>query len=245
MKAADIMTRTVVSVGPEASILEAIRLMCWNKISGMPVVDGEGLLLGIITEGDFLRRAEIGTERKRPRILEMFAAPGQLAREYVRTHGRKVSEIMTSEPLTITEHTPVSEVVRIMEEHRIKRLPVVQGRRVVGIVSRANLVHALATLAYEVKPSSQSDAEIRDRILAELEKQPWAPKHFINPIVRNGIVELWGTIFDDREGQAAKVLAENILGVKAVKDHLVWADALTGMVMEPPTDPPPILANAF
>ena len=232
MKTADVITRKVISVGAEASVLEAIRLMLQNKISGLPVVDGAGLLVGIVTEGDFLRRAETGTQRKRPRWLEFLTGPGRLAGEYVRTHGRKVSEIMTPDPVTAAEDTPLDEVVRFMEQHRIKRLPVVRGRAVVGIISRANLLHALASVVRELPASAQSDTEIRERILAELAKEPWAPRHFIDPVVRNGTVELWGTIFDDRERQGAKVVAENIAGVKAVKDHLVWVEPMSGMAFE-------------
>ena len=238
MRVADVMTREVISVLSNASVLEAIRLMLQNKISGLPVLDGEGLLVGIITEGDFLRRAEMGTERKRPRWLEFLIGPGKLAKEYVQTHGRKVGEIMTPDPVTITEEMPLSGVVRTMEEHRIKRLPVVRGRRVVGIVSRANLVHALASLAHEVAASSASDMQIRNQILAELEKQTWAPKHFINPIVRNGVVDLWGTIFDDREGEAVKVVAENTAGVTGVHDHLVWVEPVSGMAFVPGEEKP-------
>jgi len=219
-------------------------LMLQNKITrlptdllgsrprGLPVVDGAGLLVGIITEGDFLRRAETGTQRKRPRWLEFLTGPGRLAGEYVRTHGRKVSEIMTPDPVTAAEDTPLDEVVQLMEQHRIKRLPVVRGRAVVGIISRANLLHALASVVRELPASAKSDTEIRERILAELAKEPWAPRHFIDPVVRNGTVELWGTIFDDRERQGAKVVAENIAGVKAVKDHLVWVEPMSGMAFE-------------
>ena len=238
MKAADVMTRKVVSVGTEASVLEAIRLMLQNKISGLPVLDGEGLLVGIVTEGDFLRRAETGTQRKRPRWLEFLMGPGRLADEYVHSHGRKVAEIMTSDPVTIVEDAALDQVVRTMEEHRIKRLPVVRGRRVVGILSRANLLHALASVAGEMTEGAKSDAEIRDRILAELAEQAWAPKNFTNPVVRNGVVELWGTIFDERERQAVRVVAENIAGVKAVNDHLVWVEPMSGVSFEPQSDRP-------
>ena len=247
MKAADIMTRRVISVGAEASVLEAIRSMLQHKISGLPVVDGEGLIVGIVTEGDFLRRAETGTQRKRTRWLEFLMGSGRLAAEYVRTHGRKVSEVMTPNPVTIDECTPLAEVVRILEERRIKRVPVVRGRRVVGIISRANLLHALASVAHEMAAGAQSDAAIRDEILTELAKQPWAPKHFVNPVVRNGVVELWGSIFDERERQAVRVAVENVAGVKTVKDHLVWIEPLSGMAFEAPGETPPAgsMANAF
>jgi CBS domain-containing protein len=247
MKAADVMTRRVVSVGTDASVLEAIRLMLQNKISGLPVVDGEGLLVGIVTEGDFLRRAETGTQRKRPRWLEFLMGPGRLADEYVHSHSRKVCEIMTPDPVTITEGSELDEVVSLMEQHRIKRLPVVRGRRIAGIVSRANLLHALATVAHEMAAGANSDAAIRDQILAELAKQPWAPRNFINPVVRNGIVELWGTIFDERERHAVRVVTENITGVKAVKDHLVWVEPMSGMSFEAQSDQPASspMANAL
>jgi CBS domain-containing protein len=249
MKAADIMTRHVVSVGTEASVLEAIRSMLQHKISGLPVVDGEGLIVGIVTEGDFLRRAETGTERKRPRWLEFLMGPGRLAAEYVHSHGRKVFEVMTSDPVTIDEDTPLAEVVRILEERRIKRVPVVRGRRVVGIISRDNLMQALASVAHEMAAGAHADTAIRDEVLAELAKQPWAPRNFINPVVRNGVVELWGSIFDERERQAVVVVVENVSGVKAVKDHLVWIEPMSGMSFEAPGEQPSPsagpLANAF
>ena len=247
MKAAEIMTRRVVSVGTEASVLEAIRLMLQHKISGLPVVDGEGLIVGIVTEGDFLRRAETGTQRKRARWIELLMGSGRLAAEYVRTHGRKVSEVMTPNPVTIDEGMPLAEIVRILEERRIKRVPVVRGRRVVGVISRANLLHALASVAHEMAAGAQSDAAIRDEILTELAKQPWAPRHFINPVVRNGVVELWGSIFDEHERQAVRVAVENVAGVKTVKDHLVWIEPLSGMAFEAPGETPPAgtMANAF
>ena len=147
MKVRDIMTSPVVSIEPESAVLEAVRIMLQRHISGLPVIDKEGRLVGIVTEGDFLRRAETGTQRRRPRWLEYLVGPGRLADEYTRTHGRKVHEIMTAGALTVTEDTPLDEVVRLMEKRRIKRLPVMRGNAVVGIVSRANLVHALAGLA--------------------------------------------------------------------------------------------------
>jgi predicted transcriptional regulator len=139
--------------------------MLQRHISGLPVVDQKGRVVGIVTEGDFLRRAETGTQRRRPRWLEYLIGPGRLADEYTRSHGRKVSEIMTADPLTVTEETSLDEVVRLMEKCQIKRLPVIREQQVVGIVSRANLVHALASVARQIKPTSASDQAIRDRIL--------------------------------------------------------------------------------
>ena len=238
MNVKDVMTSPVLSVESDSPILQAIRIMLQRHISGLPVIDKEGRLVGIVTEGDFLRRAETGTQRRRPRWLEFLIGPGRLADEYTRSHGRKVHEIMTADPITVTEQTPLEEVVRVMEKHRIKRLPVVRGQELVGIVSRANLLHALAGLARDIKPATTSDQGIRERLLAELGRQSWAPATHINVIVKDGIVELWGAITDDRARQAIMVAAENVPGVQAVRDHLVWIEPISGMVSYSSDDDP-------
>ena len=179
-----------------------------------------------------MRRAETGTEKRRPRWLEFLLGGGRLADEYVRTHGRKISEVMTSNPQTIMEETPLDAIVLLMEEKRIKRLPVMRGDEVVGIVSRANLVQALASLARETTDTLSGDASIRQLVLAEIDKQPWSPGSLINVIVRDGIVELWGTILDERKRQALRVAAENVPGARQVKDHLVWVEPMSGMTFE-------------
>ena len=240
MKAADIMTARVISVAPDASILECIRLMLQHRISGLPVIDAAGNLVGIVTEGDFLRRTETGTERKRPRWLEFIAGPGKLADEYVHSHGRKVSEVMSPEPVTIAEDTPVEAIVRLMEGRRIKRLLVMRGNTVVGIVSRANLLHGLAGLAREAGPAAKDDQAIRARVLAELAKQPWAPRDLIDVTVRNGVVELWGVVTADHQRDAAAVCAENVPGVKQVANHIAWIEPTSGVVVyQAPEDQQP------
>ena len=229
MKAHDVMTWGTITVEPEASVTRAVRLMLQNKISGLPVVDDKGQLVGMVTEGDFLRRGELGTQRQRPRWLEFLLGPGRLAAEYVQSSGRKVGEIMTPEPKTITPETPLDEAVSLMERHRIKRLPVVVDGKLVGIVSRANLLHALASVVREVKAPSGDDATIREQILAEYAKQRWAPH--VNVVVRDGVVGLWGVITDERERQAFIVAAENVPGVKAVHDHLTWIEPTSGIIL--------------
>jgi CBS domain-containing protein len=244
MKAKDVMTSPVVSIEPDASIWQAVRIMLQRHISGLPVIDQKGGLVGIVTEGDFLRRAETGTQRRRPNWLEFLMGPGRLADEYTRSHGRKIQDIMTAEPLTVTEDTPLDEVVRTMEERRVKRLPVVRGNEVVGIVTRANLVHALAGVARELMPTTASDEAIRTRLLTELAKEAWAPVALIDVIVRNGVVELWGTITEERQRQALVAAAENVPGVKAVHDHLGWVDPMSGMALYQPNEEP-AQAEAF
>jgi CBS domain-containing protein len=232
MKAADVMTRRVVTIAADAPIAEAVGLMLQNRISGLPVVDAAGKLVGIVTEGDFLRRTEIGTEMRRPRWVEFLLGPGRLAGDYVRTHARRVEEVMTSDVASIADDTPVDEIVRLMERRHVKRVPVVRDGEVVGIVSRANLLRALAALVVEAPPATVDDIALSARILAELAKQSWAPRIGIDVMVRDGVVELNGTIFDERERQALRVAAENVPGVKSVRDHLCWVEQMSGWVVE-------------
>src|SRR5262245_31478566 len=175
MKVRDVMTSPVLSVEPDTAILEAVRIMLQRHISGLPVIDKDGHLVGMVTEGDFLRRSETGTQRRRPHWLEFLMGPGRLADEYTRSHGRKIQDIMTSDPVRVTEDTSLDEVVRTMEKRRIKRLPVMSDNDVVGIVTRANLVHALAGVARELMLTATGDEAIRERLLTELAKEAWAP----------------------------------------------------------------------
>jgi CBS domain-containing protein len=235
MKASDVMTPRVISIEADAPIMGAVRLMLQNRISGLPVVGPKGELVGMVTEGDFLRRGEIGTERHRNRWLEFLVGPGRLADEYVHARGRKVEEVMTREPVTVTEETPLDEAVGLMERHRIKRLPVMREDKLVGIVTRANIMHALVSLAVETKAApAGDDAAIREQILAECKKQSWTL--MTNVVVRNGVVELWGTITDERERQALIVAAENVPGVKIVHDHLVWIEPNSGFAIQSEED---------
>jgi CBS domain-containing protein len=237
MKARDVMNSRVVSVAPEATILDAIQLMLENRISGLPVVDHSGSLVGIVTEGDFLRRPETGTLRKRSRWLEILIGPNSLATDYVRSHGRRVEEVMTRTPVTVGEEATLDEVVAIMERKRVKRVPVVRGREVIGIVSRANLLHALASVSRDLPAASGGDAEIRTRVLDELGRQPWAPIALVDVVVKDGVVELWGSITEAKQSEALKVCAENVPGVKDVVSHLSWIEPMSGLVISE-ADPP-------
>jgi len=227
MQVKDVMTRSVITVGAEEPVIKAARVMLQNRISGLPVVDKEGELVGIVTEGDFLRRGELGTQRRRPKWLEFVVGPGRLAREYVHTAGTKVEEIMTPDPHTVGEDASLEDVVEIMERRHVKRLPVMRAGRMVGIVSRANLMHALAVIAREAPAAAGGDAALRDDILAVLAKQHWAPH--VNVVVKNRVAELWGIITDERERQGVIVAAESVPGVEKVHDHLVWVEPMSGM----------------
>jgi len=226
MQVRDVMTRNVISIAADETVLKAARMMLQNEISGLPVVDTAGNLVGVVTEGDFLRRSEIGTQRRRPKWLEFMVGPGRLAGDYVRASGRKIEEVMTCDPLTVTEDDPLETVVDLMERRHIKRLPVLRDGKMVGIISRANLMHAVVSLARNTPAPAGSDAAIRDRILAALSKERWAPR--VDAVVKDGVAELWGTILDERERQACIVVAENVAGVKQVHDHLVWVEPMSG-----------------
>ena len=236
MKARDVMTRDVVSIGPDATVLQAARLLLQHHISGLPVVDMDNELVGILSEGDFLRRRETATERRRSRWLEFLMGPGKIASEYTHSHGQKVAEVMTDEVQTVDEDADLEAVVELMEKHRIKRVPVTRGGRMTGIVTRSNLMHAMVSMARGEPAAPKGDAEIRERLLAEIKTQEWAPAAMVNVVVRDGVVELWGAVIDDRQRAALKVAAENIPGVTAVKDHLVWIEPTSGMVIESPED---------
>jgi CBS domain-containing protein len=231
MKARDVMTRTVVSVSPIATVLQAARMMLEHHISGLPVVES-GKLVGILSEGDFLRRRETQTQRRRSRWLEFLMGPGRMAEEYTHTHGSKVSEVMTTAVQTVTEDASLEDVVRLMEKHHIKRVPVMRGDMMVGIVTRSNLMHAMVGLARGAKPVKAGDAAIRKQLMKIMEEQTWAPTAMVNVQVHDGVVGLWGTILDERQRGALKVAAENIPGVKAVEDHLAWIEPMSGTVVE-------------
>ena len=235
MRAHQIMTRPVVTVKPDTSIVEAASIMLQRHVSGLPVVDAGDKLVGIVSEGDFIRRSELGTGRKRGRWLRFILGPGKSAADFVHEHGRKVSEVMTNSPLTITEDASLAEIVDLMEKNHVKRLPVIRGDRVVGIVSRANLLQAVATLARQVPDPTADDDHIRNRVIDILEKNDWCP-FGLSVIVKDGIVHLSGVITEERSRQAAVVAAENVAGVKKVHDHLCWVDTMSGMYLNSPED---------
>jgi CBS domain-containing protein len=234
MYAKDLMTPHVVTVTPDESVFVVAQLLLQKKISGLPVVDDLGNLVGVVTEGDFLRRVEIGTKRQRPRWVEFFIGPGRLADEYVRFSGRKIRDVMTHDVRTVAPETPLEDVVRLMERNHIKRVPVVEGGKIVGIITRANLLHAMASFAQEVAPCSAEDTVIREQLLAELKTQPWAPFSVIDIVVRNGVVQFSGTITDERQRQALRVAAENIPAVKKVEDYMSWVEPTSGFYVEAP-----------
>ena len=237
MKAQDVMSRRVITVRRDSELQQAIATMLDHGISGMPVTNENGALVGMLTEGDLLRRSELGTERRRPRWLEFLIGPGKLAAEYTHAHGRSVADAMSESLHYATPDMPLQQVVDMMERQRIKRVPVLDQGRLVGIITRANLLRALALAAPALPASSPSDQQIRQQLQTELAASAWAPCSMLDVVVQQGEVHLYGTILDGREREALCVAARNTPGVTAVHDHLVWCEPTSGMVVETPSEP--------
>jgi CBS domain-containing protein len=238
MIVADVMTRNVISISPDATVEEAVNLMLSRHISGLFVVDKAGDLAGVVTEGDLLRREELGTQRNRPWWLRLLASPSRQAADFTRANGRHVRDIMTEDVLSIGQDASLEDVVATMEKNRIKRLPVTADGRVVGVVSRADLLRALIGRVRNVEPLATDDRTIRTDILNALEAQPWAPMTTLNVTVANGVVDVWGTITNEEERHGIRVIVDNTPGVKTVHDHLVYIEPYTGTVIEAPEETP-------
>jgi CBS domain-containing protein len=232
MQTRQIMTQNVITVSPETCVVDAARTMLNNHISGLPVVEN-GRMVGIVTEGDFLRRAELGTERKRLNWLQFILGAGREAADYVQSHGCKVADVMTRDPVTVSEDTELQSLVAIMEAHHVKRLPVTREGRLVGIVTRANLLRAVADVARDIIGPTANDDDIRVRVTKTLAEADWCPAG-LQVTVRDGIAHLHGVIIDERARRAVIVAAENVAGVKAVKDGLVLVDNWSGFYPTPP-----------
>lgn len=234
MRVKDVMSTKLTSVSPDATIADAIAFMIRERVSGLPVIDANDRLVGVVSEGDFLRRIETGTQPQRRRWIEWLTNPGTLAEEYARTRGRLVHEVMTPDVVTIDESADLSAAVDLMEDRNVKRLPVLRGARVVGILTRTDLMRVLAGfMAPAYEDTITTDGEIRTAVLAELKQQSWAPCTFITVEVEDGVVTLHGSIRDERQRDGLKVLAENVSGVKSVRDKLVWVTPYTGQAMPP------------
>lgn len=221
MKAADVMVTKVVTVTPETGVEEIAETLLGNGISAVPVVNAEGSVLGIVSEGDLIHRKETGTERRRAWWLRMLTANEKLEHEFIKSHARKAAELMTHPPITVTPDTPLGEIASLLEEHRIKRVPVVDQGKLVGIVSRANLLQALvrAGQALAAQQPPVEDAALRARLQQQLRGHPWWPAD-VNIIVSEGTIELWGMVDSKLEKEAVKVAVEELAGARSVADHL-------------------------
>ncbi len=231
MKASDVMNRKVVTVMGKASLEDAARLMMEHRISGLPVVNDQGAVIGMITEGDLMRRAETGTA-PHASWLAAFLSAGRVAQDYVRSHSRRVDELIGGDVISVTADASLEEIVAIMESRRVKRLPVMENGRLVGIVARADLVRALLKLMPgSGEAPAVTDAQIRARFLKEVDGQQWSPRGAVDCEVKEGVVELHGLITDERLRAALNVIAENTSGAHAVRDHMVCIEPISGAVI--------------
>jgi CBS domain-containing protein len=224
MQARDIMSQPVITVGPDEGVAEIAQILLDNRISAVPVV-ANGRLVGIVSEGDLLRRHETGTERRRRAWwLRLLSPIDEMAREYIQAHGLRARDVMTTPVVTITEETPVAEIANLLESERIKRVPVVRDGEVVGVVSRANLLHAVAAQAR--RPAVEEDGDdsrIAEALRERIRAAPWAKPLVLSPTVVDGHVELWGIVRSETQRHALRVLAERTAGVQGVTDHLeLW-----------------------
>ncbi len=220
MQARNVMVTPVVTVKPSATVQEVAAQFLERNISAAPVVDDNGKLIGIVSEGDLLHRVESGTERRRSWWLRAFTEADTLAAEYVKSHSRKVEDVMTRTVITATPETPLHEIATVLEKNAIKRLPILENGQIVGIVSRANLLQAVASARHALE-ATPSDKAIRDHILSSLRAEPWAHTALLNVTVSDGVVDLWGLAESKAERKAIKVAAETAPGVRTVNDNLV------------------------
>jgi CBS-domain-containing membrane protein len=218
MRAVDIMRRRVLTVSPDTGIHEVAKKLADYGVSAMPVVDKERHVLGMISEGDLMRRPEMGTQRHPSWWLRFLSDPVGKAHEYVKTHGQYAKDVMTKDVITVSEQTPLIEIADLLEKHRIKRVPVVRDSKLVGIVSRANLMHGL--IAQKKGTSALSaDLDIKHAILKEVE-EAGVRHEFVDVVVAQGIAHLWGAVYSDKEKDAVRAAAEAIPDVKAVVNHV-------------------------
>lgn len=230
MQAADIMTRNVITVAPDDSVRDAALMMLKNRISAVPVLDNQGRPVGVVSEGDLLRRAEIGTDERRPWWRELFAGNERLARDYIRAHGRKVSDIMTATVISAGPETELTEIASLMERNSIKRVPIVKDGRLVGLVSRADLLRAFAECSNIVSATQTiEDEQIRTRLDAELRTLRWLSPGKFNVAVDHGVVELWAAVDSEAERKALVVAAETVPGVTGINSHVFVGPIPSGM----------------
>jgi CBS domain-containing protein len=221
MKAMDVMVHDVVTVKPDDDVHHAVTLLVEHDVSALPVVDDAGKIIGILSESDLVRREEIETDKRRPWWLEAITPAATLARDFAKSHGQKVREVMSERVVSASEDTPLRELATLLEKHRIKRVPILRDGKLVGIVSRANLVQALATMSWPANGTADADRDIRLKLLDRLKGQKWTDFGSRNVTVREGVVHLWGLVGSNDERKALIALAEEVPGVKRVCDETI------------------------
>jgi len=230
MKARDVMVRNVITVGPDAGVRDIAQLLLDRHISAVPVVREDGTVMGIISENDLMRRPETGTQRHRAWWLQMLTAREVLANEFAKSHARQAKDVMTRDVITAGPDTSLRDIADLLEKHRIKRIPILENGKLVGIVSRANLLQALASSPKpDAAAAAASDDSIRDIVVMKLDEQPWAQTALVNVIVHGGTVDLWGVVSSEAEKNAMRVATEIVPGVRAVNNNLSVREIHAGL----------------
>jgi CBS domain-containing protein len=231
------MSSPALTVSPDAPLSDAIRIMIDRRVSGLPVEAATGRLVGILSEADLLRRSEVGTGRRSHHWLYWLIKPEALADDYVRANGLFVREVMSAPVHTLPEDATLQDAVTLMDRHKVKRIPILRDQEIVGIVTRWDIVKALASsLGPSYEAVLASDEEIRRNIENEIQSQTWAPASSIVVDVREGVVHLRGSVFNDGQRRGLQVIAENAPGVKEVHDHMMWVEPVSGIVLPSPED---------
>lgn len=223
MRAADVMTRKVVAVAPETSVAEAARLMIKHRVGGLPVIDLRGKVIGIVSDGDLMCRADLGTERRRSWWLELVASNAERAHDFEKARGLHVRNVMTSGAVTVREDAPVAEVAEILDSRRIKRVPVVRDEHLVGIVSRADLMRVLTTSPLRPPAPDAADDALQEAVMSKLGRQDWLSVTPSSIEVSHGVVRIWGKALSQQELEAISVAAETVPGVRKVLNYMVVA----------------------
>ena len=221
MKASDVMVSKVITVGPNTTVQEIANILLSNRISAVPVVDKLGALIGIVSEGDLIHRVESGTERRHSWWLDLLSGRATLAHDFLKSHAVKAADVMTKGVITASPDMLLGELASLLEKHRIKRVPIVENGKLVGIVSRANLLQALVALRRDIPVESRvEDSVLRERVVSEIRSKLWASASQINVIVHDSVVELWGGVDSQDEKDALRVAAELTPGVRTVADYI-------------------------
>jgi CBS domain-containing protein len=220
MQARDIMTRSVITIGPETPLREIVAIMLDKHISGLPVVAHDGKIIGIVSQSDLLHRAELGTERKHKWWFRTFGDSNTLAKEFAKAHGLKAHDVMSRHVVSVREDSELRDVADILENHRIKRVPVVQNGLLVGLVTRGDLVRALSLVQLSKPTGKVENAALHKMLRDRIRGQSWLNKSYVNVTVDNGVVELWGFVDSEDERSALRVLVEETSGVTRVEDNV-------------------------
>lgn len=230
----DLMTTPALSVAATASIVDALKLMIGHRVSGIPVLDKDGALVGLLSEADFMRRSELKTEAPKPSWWrELFSPLGDHLDAYIRTHGRTVEDVMSKPVVTIGPDAPLSEAVDLMTKHNVKRLPVVENGSLAGIITRMDLLRALVEALPPASEASVEDEALEAAVNGELTGEQWGRNGQIRASVVDGVVTLFGTVFDEKIRVAARIAAENVPGVKSVRDDTVLIEPMSGTIIDP------------